>query len=214
MTKPKSAKPKAATIRDRIIGLERIRASDLRPSPKNWRRHGDEQRAAMRGVLAEIGYADVLVVRKTEDGTEIIDGHLRAETTPDMEVPCVVVDLDDAEAAKLLAVHDPLAAMAEADRQSLGELLRSVETQDEAVRAMLDGLAGENGIDLEAVVSDAEPDLPNGSDASKVKPIIVTPDQREIFEQAAAKLRRQAEDANMTEGRVAEFLSAEFIASP
>jgi hypothetical protein len=63
-------------------------------------------------VLAEVGYADALLVRELGDGTlELIDGHLRAETTPDAEVPVLIVDLDDAEAAKVLALHDPLAAI-------------------------------------------------------------------------------------------------------
>ncbi len=64
----------------------------------------------MCGVLAEMGYADALLARELPDGSlELIDGHLRAETTPDMEVPVLILDLDDAEAAKLLALHDPLA---------------------------------------------------------------------------------------------------------
>ena len=64
------------------------------------------------------------------DGTlELLDGHLRAETTPEMEVPVLVVDLDDREAAKLLAVHDPLAGMAEANDEALAELLAEVETR-------------------------------------------------------------------------------------
>jgi hypothetical protein len=43
-------------IRDRIIGLRRVRASELRPSPANWRTHPAAQSDALRGLLAEIGY--------------------------------------------------------------------------------------------------------------------------------------------------------------
>ncbi len=46
-------------IRDRIKEFRRIRASQLRPHPKNWRSHPAAQRDALRGVLAEIGYAGV-----------------------------------------------------------------------------------------------------------------------------------------------------------
>ncbi len=131
-------------IRDRIKELRRIKASQLRPHPKNWRTHGDAQRDALRGVLAEVGYADALLARELPDGSlELIDGHLRAETTPEMEVPVLVVDLDDAEAAKLLALHDPLGAMAGADCDVLAELLRDVETENDAVQQLLgDMLAG------------------------------------------------------------------------
>ena len=129
-------------IRDRIKDFRRVRADSLRPHPKNWRTHPDHQRDALRGVLAEIGYADALVARELADGTlELIDGHLRAETTPEAEVPVLVVDLDDDEAAKLLAVLDPLASLAETDYDALAELLERVETENEAVRTMLGDVA-------------------------------------------------------------------------
>ena len=107
-------------IRDRIKELRRVRADLLRPNPKNWRTHPPAQRDALRGVLAEVGYADALLARELPDGTlELIDGHLRAETTPQMEVPVLVLDLTDDEAAKLLVLLDPLAAQAETDKDIL-----------------------------------------------------------------------------------------------
>jgi len=125
-------------IRDRIQEFRRVPARSLRPNPRNWRTHPEMQRDAMRGVLAEIGYADALLARQLPDGTlELIDGHLRAETTPDMEVPVLVLDLTEAEAAKLLAVHDPLAGMAEADHEALSRLLAEVETDNEALGRLL-----------------------------------------------------------------------------
>ncbi len=125
-------------VRDRIQGLRRVKASQLRPHPKNWRTHPVAQRDAVRGLLAEIGYADALLVRELDDGSlELVDGHLRAEITPDAEVPVLVVDLDDAEAAKLLALHDPLAGLAEPNADVLAGLLEHVETQNEAVRSAL-----------------------------------------------------------------------------
>jgi len=133
------------TIRDRIKDFRRVRASRLRPHPKNWRTHPEAQQNALRGVLAEIGYAGALLVRELSDGSlELIDGHLRAETTPDAEVPVLVVDLDDDETAKLLALHDPLAAMAEANQAVLAELLDRVETENDAVQAMLDAMLNES----------------------------------------------------------------------
>jgi hypothetical protein len=53
------------------------------------------------------------MVRELPDGAlQIVDGHVRAETTLDSVVPVLVVDLDDNEAEKVLATFDPLAAMA------------------------------------------------------------------------------------------------------
>jgi hypothetical protein len=92
-------------------------------------------------VLAEIGYADALLARELPDGTlELIDGHLRAETTPDVEVPVLVLDVDENEAAKLLAIHDPLAAMAGTNEEVLSDLLAHVQTENQAVQTLLDQL--------------------------------------------------------------------------
>jgi len=128
-------------VRYRIKELRRVRAGSLRPHPRNWRTHPKTQQEALRGLLAEIGYADALLVRELDDGTlELIDGHLRAETTPDVEVPVLVLDVDEAEAAKILATLDPLAALAQRDEETMADLLSAVNTENDAVRAMLDGM--------------------------------------------------------------------------
>jgi DNA modification methylase len=132
-------------IRDRVVELRRVRAADLRPNPRNWRRHPKAQADALRGLLSEIGYADALLARETPEGLMLIDGHLRAETTPDAVVPVLVLDVTEAEADKLLLSLDPLAAMAEGDADALRTLLAQVETDSDAVRRMLDGLAKEYG---------------------------------------------------------------------
>jgi hypothetical protein len=131
-------------VRDRIKELRRVRAGDLRPNPRNWRTHPPAQQDALRGILAEVGYADALLARELPDGSlMLIDGHLRAETTPEALVPVLVLDVDEAEADKILLTHDPLSAMAEASDDQLQELLGNVETDSEAVRSLLATLAGE-----------------------------------------------------------------------
>lgn len=147
-------------IRDRIRELRRVKASQLRPHPKNWRTHPAAQQNALRGVLAEIGYADALVARELPDGSlELIDGHLRAETTPDAEVPVLVVDLDDDEAAKLLAVLDPLAGLAETNEEMLSELLGQVETESAALRELLDGMLRVPELAADGAVQEPPPEV-------------------------------------------------------
>jgi len=134
-------------VRDRIKELRRVRASELKPNPRNWRTHPQAQQDALRGLLAEVGYADALLARELPDGSlELLDGHLRAETTPDQEVPVLILDLDDAEAAKVLATLDPLAAMAEADPAKLDALMREIDTGCEALQSMIAKLAEDTGI--------------------------------------------------------------------
>jgi DNA modification methylase len=148
-------------IRDRIRDLRRVRAGDLEPNPRNWRTHPRAQREALQGVLAEIGYADALLVRELEDGRlRLVDGHLRAETTPDQEVPVLVLDLDDAEEAKLLAILDPLAGMAGANTEALGSLLAELDTESDALQAMLDELAAEHGIERDPPAGGGDPPEP------------------------------------------------------
>jgi len=129
-------------IRDRIKDLRRVPASQLQPNPKNWRTHPTAQQDSLKAVLAEIGYADALLARQTpEGGLMLIDGHLRAETTPDQEVPVLILDIDESEADKLLATLDPLAAMAGADDVRLAALLQNVKTGSAALQEMLTRLA-------------------------------------------------------------------------
>lgn len=90
-------------------------------------------------MLSEIGYADALLVREKNDGSlELLDGHLRAETTPDQEVPVLILDLDDTEADKFLALFDPITNLAGQDEELLKELLESIETDNEAIKTLFD----------------------------------------------------------------------------
>src|SRR5690349_19902940 len=126
-------------IRDRIKELRRVRAGDLVPNEKNWRRHPEHQRSALMGMLQEIGYSDALLVRELPDGKlQTIDGHCRADLTPDVMVPVLVTDLNDQEAKKLLATLDPLAGMAETDGKALSALLAEIETSSPSVQALLE----------------------------------------------------------------------------
>jgi hypothetical protein len=129
-------------IRDRIKELRRVPAAELRPHPRNWRVHPDSQRNALRGVLAEVGYADALLARELDDGSlELIDGHLRAETTPDCVVPVLVLDVNAEEADKILLTLDPLAGLAATDHDRLTDLLASTKFANPQLEELLDGLA-------------------------------------------------------------------------
>jgi hypothetical protein len=133
-------------IRDRIKDFRRLPASALRPSPRNWRTHPEAQQNALRAVLAEVGIADAVLARELADGTmELIDGHCRVEMLPDQLLPVLVLDVDDQEAAKLLATLDPLAAMAEANAGALHSLLQEVRTDNPALTDMLANLAETHG---------------------------------------------------------------------
>src|SRR5712664_3848927 len=136
-------------IRDRIRELRRVRARDLVANPKNWRVHSKAQSAALRGLLSEIGYADALLVRELPDGRLVlIDGHLRAETTPSAMVPVLILDVSEEEADKLLLTLDPLAGMAESDSVRLQALLNSVRSDSTAVELLFARIAEQDALQL------------------------------------------------------------------
>lgn len=156
-------------IRDRIKSLRRVKASDLLPNPRNWRTHPEAQANAMRGILAEVGYAGAALARETPDGLQLIDGHLRAELTPDQKIPVLVLDVTEEEADKILATFDPVGKMAEADEQKLGELLAEIETESEGLQVMLDELAESEGIDLCEPGAEEEPPEPQIDRAAELQ---------------------------------------------
>ena len=128
------------TFKDRIIDLRRIPAQELQANPKNWRRHPASQRAALQGILEDVGFADAVIARETPDGLELIDGHLRQEVMGDQLIPVLVLDVTKDEADKMLATLDPLAAMAQSDKQALSSLLTNIQTDNEKLSAMLSTL--------------------------------------------------------------------------
>lgn len=133
-------------VRDRIVELIRIRAGDLAPNPKNWRRHPERQRAALRALLREVGYADALLARRVGSDLVLIDGHLRKSLDPEQLVPVLVLDLDEQEAEKLLLTLDPLAALATPEAEPLAALLGRVESSSVAVQELLSTIARSAGL--------------------------------------------------------------------
>lgn len=161
-------------IKDRIKELRRVKASDLLPNPKNWRTHPKAQQDGLRSILAKVGYADAVIARETPDGLMLVDGHLRAETTPDSEVPVLVTDLTEAEADEVLATLDPLASMAEPDMEALKALIGGIDKDDENLNILLEDIRDNYNVgiyELMEQATDAEyvpPDNTLGSNAGGV----------------------------------------------
>lgn len=143
--------------RSRIKELRHVRASELLENPKNWRRHPPSQVNALRGALERIGYADALIAREVDGRLMLIDGHLRAATTPDAIVPVLVVDLEEGEADFLLATLDPLAALASTDGELLKSLLDSIALEDVALQRMLDSTLKDAGISFASGIESGQP---------------------------------------------------------
>lgn len=134
------------SIQNRILGYRVVKASDLKPNEKNWRKHPTQQESALRGVLSQVGWVDAALYN-VQTG-RLIDGHLRHKIAKDDLIPVLDVDLTPDEEALILATFDPLSAMAEADRDLLANLLKDVQSEDAGVKALLEQIAAENRIIL------------------------------------------------------------------
>jgi hypothetical protein len=116
----------SSAIRNRIKGHRRVRAGDLVPHEWNYRFHPPVQREALQALYEQVGFARSLLAYELPDGRlKLLDGHLRRDLTPDMEVDVEVLDVTEEEARALLLSLDPLAALAQTQDQ-LHERLREL----------------------------------------------------------------------------------------
>src|SRR5436305_11991757 len=111
-------------IRNRIKEHRRVRAGDLVPHEWNFRVHPELQRDALRALYARVGFARSLLAYELPDGRlKLIDGHLRRDMDPDLEVDVEILDVNDEEARTLLLSIDPLAELAQTQEQLHQRLL-------------------------------------------------------------------------------------------
>jgi hypothetical protein len=130
------------TIRNRIKAHRRVRAGDLVPHEFNFRLHPEQQKSALVALYQEIGFARSLLAYELPDGRlKLIDGHLRRDLDPDMEVDVEVLDVSDVEARTLLLSIDPLAALAQTNTDAHARLRELTPSRSEAVKALWDATA-------------------------------------------------------------------------
>jgi hypothetical protein len=128
---------------NRIVGHADVDPTTLVPNPKNWRKHGQQQQAVMRGLLGDLGWLEEILVNQRTGN--LINGHMRlglALEAKEPTVPVKYVDLDEADEAKALATFDPVAALFEMEVGAYRALLDDVKTGDAAVMQMVSEQAG------------------------------------------------------------------------
>jgi hypothetical protein len=125
-------------VRNRIKCHRKVRAGDLLAHEWNFRTHPEGQKAALAGIYREVGFARSLLAYELPDGRlKLIDGHLRRDMDPDMEVDVEVLDVTDEEARKLLLTIDPLASLAETQEEFRRRLLEITPIQSAELQAGL-----------------------------------------------------------------------------
>jgi hypothetical protein len=148
-------------IRNRIKAHRRVRAGDLVPHELNFRLHPDVQRKALQALYAEIGFArSLLVYELPDDRLKLLDGHLRRDIDPDMEVDVEVLDVNDDEARALLLSIDPLAALAHTQQQLRDRLLELTPVSNADLQAAWEAAANPELSALTAAPRPGVEDIP------------------------------------------------------
>jgi hypothetical protein len=132
------------TIRNRIKCHRRVRAGELVPHEFNFRFHPDNQKTTLRALYEEVGFARSLLAYELPDGRlKLIDGHLRRDLDPDMEVEVEILDVNDEEARALLLSIDPLAALAPNQEQLQQRLMELTPAVNPELRALWERAAAD-----------------------------------------------------------------------
>ena len=127
--------------RNAIVYTTAVPPGDLTPHPLNWRLHPAFQQQALAGVLDDVGWVDDVLVNEVTG--HILDGHLRVALALEQgaaTVPVSYVHLTPEEELQVLALLDPIAALAEVDTAQRQLLLDGLTSDDETVQTLIDGL--------------------------------------------------------------------------
>lgn len=131
-------------IRNRIKCHRKVRAGELVPHEWNFRVHPEAQKAALAGIYREVGFARSLLAFELPNGRlKLIDGHLRRDLDPDMEVDVEILDVTEEEARALLLSIDSLAALAQTQEELHQRLLEITPTKRRRPRSRLASPGGE-----------------------------------------------------------------------
>lgn len=214
-----------------------VPVDSIQPDPRNARRHDAQNKAQVRALLEDYGQLLPIVVNAQ---TGIIEkGNCTYEQTKALGrkyIAAVNAAHGATEATSFALRDNRVGELGDWEYQTVAELLNELE----AAEAPIDNLGWsesevENLLAAEwqppAIKQDVAlnaapesspgnaapgeglpPSLPPGSDASRVKPIAVTPDQWEVIEQAIERVKLLNDDQAMTPGRCLELVCGDYLA--
>lgn len=111
--------------RNRIVEFGEMTADELQANPRNPRIHGDDQKSAMGAMLTDVGWVAPIVVNRTSG--LIVDGHMRAGISARKgPIPVAFVELTEDEERQVMALMDPIGAMATYNEDALSSLVQNL----------------------------------------------------------------------------------------
>lgn len=135
--------------------VEYLDPRDLHPHPANPARHPETQRVALGQSVAEHGWLAAPIVNKRGGQWRILDGHARVELAVESEerlIPVRVVDVDEAQEKRILAVFNRIGDLREQDDAQLAALLQELSASEAGLPA------GWGEADLAALLAELEPE--------------------------------------------------------
>ncbi len=184
-------------FRDRIVELVRVGAEDIEPDPRNHRRHGKGQRSALEAVLRDVGLAGAAIGVRRSGRIRLIDGHLRREILVGQQIPVLIVDLNDTEAAELLLTFDAVGDLATTDKEALARLAADVRSTEAVIQKMVTDLTKEPkraDVEPEPEVDD---DPPPAALAVSSFQIMIDLEEKETARNLLAELKKRGFEARI-----------------
>lgn len=181
----------------------------LLPRKDNPNEHDERQLELIEKILRHQGWRAPIVVSKNSGF--VVCGHGRLAAALAMKLTEVPVDEqefeNEADEYAHMIADNRLASMAELNYERVGDILRDLEGKeiDLDLTAFLDW---EREPLLTAIWE--APDEVSDRDVPQNNSITLTTEQREIFEQAKLKVRKEVDD--VSDGRVVELVCADYLA--
>lgn len=196
------------------------------PDPDNANDHDLVSIEAIRASYEKFGQQKPIVVRIVGDRLRCVDGsgqRLAAEQLNWPELWVTITDLDELDATAYGVAANETARHSRMNDQRLAGLLSRLHEARFPTEYL--GIPDERLKGLIAQATAAEPHQAStrqpgqessrapaeGDSAKKARPIIVTPNQRQIIEGAIEQVRMDENNPEMAEGRAIELICADFL---
>jgi hypothetical protein len=204
------------------MNIKEIEIDKLKLDPKNARKHDEKNIRMIAASLKEFGQQRLPVVR--QDFTIIAgNGTIIAATSLGWQkINVVVSDLDDNKALAYSLADNQIATTSSWDLEVYGLNLQEIKDSNWLKDWNAIGFEkDEINLFLSANWSNTEPIADgdnNNSEPDKSglkeefgKPVKLTLDQRKIFDDAARIIKTNQSDSKLSDGRIVEFISIEYI---
>lgn len=148
-------KSKTAAFKPGIFAFEpAVDPKSLKPHKLNWRKHSHRQRQAFGAHKKRVGWTDAVVLNVTTGN--IVDGHMRREEAikNGEPVPLLKGRWTEEQEKEILAMKDPLGAMAETQADALQNLTEQVNAQLAGLQAKSKDILTKFTADLDTYADD------------------------------------------------------------